>query len=88
MRCNKLNVAPRNVINLIIVYELDRWSQDLSADFTLRDCFFRAVELKKNAVPYKNLYSGYENNFTEFDSRSLFSVFQILIAVKMLLFLH
>ena len=72
----------------MIVNELDRWSQDLSADFTLKDCLFRAVELKKNAVPYKNLYSGYDKNFTEFDSRSLFSVFQILITVKMLLFLH
>ena len=72
----------------MIVYELDRWSQDLSADFTLKDCLFRVVELKKNAVRYKNLYSGYGKNFTEFDSRSLFSVFQILITVKMLLFLH
>ena len=53
MRYNKLNVAPRNVINLMIAYELDRWSQDLSADFTLKDCLFRAAELKKNAVPYK-----------------------------------
>ena len=43
----------------MIAYELDRWSQDLSADFTLKDYLFRAVELKKNAVPYKNLYSGY-----------------------------
>ena len=72
----------------MIAYELDRWSQDLSADFTLKDYLFRAVELKKNAVPYKNLYSEYEKNFTEFDSRSLFSVFQILITLKMLLFLH
>ena len=37
----------------MIAYELDRWSQDLSADFTLKDCLFRAAELKKNAVPYK-----------------------------------
>ena len=59
MRYNKLNVAARNILNLMIAYELDRWSQGLSADFTLKDCLFRAVELKKNAVPYKNLYSGY-----------------------------
>ena len=51
-------------------YELDRWSQDLSANFTLKDCFFGAVKLTKNADPDKYSSSRYGIGF---DSRSLFS---------------
>ena len=30
------------------IYEIDRWSLDLTADFTLKDCLFGAVKLTKN----------------------------------------
>ena len=32
-----------NVVNLFIVYELNRWSGDTNFDFTLKDSFFGAV---------------------------------------------
>ena len=34
---HKLTFTPRNVVNLFIVYEWDTWSQDLNADFTVKD---------------------------------------------------
>ena len=61
----------RNVINLFIVYELDTWSRDLSMDFILGDCLFRAVKLVKNPDQDKNGYSGY---FIKFDARPQFSL--------------
>ena len=51
--------------------ELDKWSQDLNAKFTLKDCLFGNVKLTKNADPNKYSYSGYGIGF---DSRSIFSV--------------
>ena len=53
------------------MYELDRWSQDLNAKFTLKDCLFGAVKLTKNADSNKYSYSGCGIGF---DSRSLFSI--------------
>ena len=34
--------TPKNVVNLYIAYEL-MWSQDLNAEFTLKDCLFGNV---------------------------------------------
>ena len=71
-RCSKQDTAtftPANVVNLFIAYELDTQSQDLNADFTLKDCLFGAAELTKNADPDKYSYPGYG---TEFDSRQHF----------------
>ena len=48
---------PNNVVNLVIVYELDTWSQDLNAKFTLKDCLSGNVELTKNADHDKHSYS-------------------------------
>ena len=53
------------------MYELDRWSQDLNAKFTLKDCLFRNVEVTKNHDPNKYSYLGYGIGF---DSRSLSSI--------------
>ena len=44
---------------IFIAYEFETWSQDLNADFTLKDCFCQAVKLNKNADPDKYSYSGY-----------------------------
>ena len=70
---------PSGVINLFIVYELDTWLQDLNADFTLNIVLFGIVKLTKNNDPYK-----FDLNLI------LVHVFhiQILIGVKMLLFLE
>ena len=66
---DKAPFTPNNVLNLFIVYELDRWSRDLNTDFFLKDCLFGAVKLTKNADPDKYKYSGYG---VKFDSRSEF----------------
>ena len=67
----KAPFTPNNVVNLFIVYELDRWSRDLNTDFTLKECLFGAVKLTKNDDPDKYKYSGYDIGF---DSRSQFSL--------------
>ena len=64
-------LTPNNVVNLFIVYELDRWSQDLNAKFTLKDYLFGNVKIIKNAGPNKYCQSGHG---TGFDSHSLFSI--------------
>ena len=46
---DKAPYAPKNVVNLFVVYELDMWPQDLNTDFTLKDCLFKAVKLTKHA---------------------------------------
>ena len=55
---------------MFIFYELDRWSQDWKAVFTLKDCLAGTVKLAKNADLDKYSYSGYG---IVFDSRSMFS---------------
>ena len=71
LKQDKVPFTPNNVVNLYIVYELNIWSQDLNAEFTLKGCFFWAVKLTKNAIPNKYSYLGYG---IEFDSRSLDSI--------------
>ena len=34
--------TPNNIVNLFIVYGLDKWSQDLKAKFSLKCCLFGA----------------------------------------------
>ena len=84
LKQDKGSFTPNNVVNLYIVYELDRWSQDLNAKFTPKYCLFENVEITKNANPNKYSYSGYGFGF---DSLSLFSI-PNLIGVKMSLFLE
>ena len=58
MKCSKFEV-----------YELDSWSQNLSAGFTLKYCFLKVVKLTKNDDWDNYSYSWYG---VAFDSRSLF----------------
>ena len=83
LKQDKVTFTPNNVVNLFIVHELNRWSQDLNGEFTLKGCLFGAVTLTKKADRDKYAYSRFGFGF---DSRSLFLV-QILIRVEMLLFL-
>ena len=39
MKLDKVTFTQKNVVNLFITYELDRLSQDLNADFTVKDYF-------------------------------------------------
>ena len=67
LKQDKVTFTPNSVVNLFIVYELDRWSQDLNTDFTLKDCLSGSVKLTKNVDPDKYKYSGCSIGF---DSRS------------------
>ena len=77
---NTIAYTPNNVVNLFIVYELDRWSQDLNAEFTLKDCLFGNVRITKNADPNKYSYSGCE---IEFDSRTVISLSNDLVKMTL-----
>ena len=68
------------LVNLFIVYELDRWSQDPNADFTLKYYLIGGVKLPKNVDPDK--YFGLALVFALIVVQ--FFHFQILIEVKML----
>ena len=71
LKQSKVIFTTNNVVNLFIVYELDRWSQDLNTGFTLKDSLFGSVKLNKNADPHKYEYSGYDIGF---DLRLKFSL--------------
>ena len=58
-----------DIVNLFIVCELERWSQDTNTDLIPKDCFFGVVKLTKNADPDKYKYSSYGIGF---DSHSQF----------------
>ena len=68
---DKAPFIPNNVVNLYIVNELNIWSQDFNAEFTLKDCLFGNVKITKNADPDKYSYSEYG---IVFDSHSLFLI--------------
>ena len=53
----------RSAMNLFILLTLDSWSWDLNADFTVKDCFFWAVKLTKNADPEKYADTRYGIGF-------------------------
>ena len=78
---DKAAFTPNNVVNLFIVYELDRWSRDLNTDFT-HDWVFGAVKLTKNADPDNYKYSGYSIGF---DSRSEFSLSDGSMGIKVII---
>ena len=40
LKQNKKTFTLRKTVSLFIVYELDKWSQDLNSDYTLKDFFF------------------------------------------------
>ena len=59
------------MVNLYIVYELNIWSKDVNAEFTLKYRLVGNGRIAKNAEPNKYLYSGCGIGF---DSRSLISL--------------
>ena len=70
LKQDNVSFLHKSVVYLYISYKLDIWSRDLNTDFTLGNCFLRAVKLTKNADLDKYGYSGYG---IEFDSCSQFS---------------
>ena len=80
LKQDKDNYTQGNGVNLFIVYELERWLQDLNTDFTLKDCLSGAVKLTKNADPDGYFYLVYGIGF---DLVDYFHI-RVLIAVKIL----
>ena len=60
---DKVAYAPKNVINSLIVYELDRWPQNITTNFTFKNCLFGSVKLTKNADLHKCKCSSYGIRF-------------------------
>ena len=56
-------ITPNNVVNLFIVFELDKSPQDLDTDVILGGCLFLCIKLTKNADPDKHSYIGYGMGF-------------------------
>ena len=54
----------------MFVYELNKWSKDLNAEFTLKNCLFGNVKITKKVDLDKSSYSRY---VIRFDFHSLFS---------------
>ena len=51
LKQNKGTFSPENVVTLFIVYELNTWLEDLSFDFTFKNCLFISVKLTKIPDP-------------------------------------
>ena len=77
LKQDKAPFIPNNVVNLYIVYVLNIQSQDLNAELTLKYYLFGALKQTKNANSNKEL----DLIFVKFFK------FQILIEIKMSLFL-
>ena len=68
---NKINLDTLGkIVNIYIVYEINKKNSTTSSDPTLENCLFGAVTLTKNVNIDKYGYSGYG---IEFDRRSSFS---------------
>ena len=69
LKQHKLQYTHGTIINIYIVYELGA-SGSSNNDPTLKNCFFRAVPLTKNADFHKYGYSGYGIGFDRGSSYS------------------
>ena len=47
LKQDKVTFTPNSLVNLFIVYELDRWSKDLNVDFARKYYLFAAVKKLK-----------------------------------------
>ena len=62
-QAHKAPFTPKNVVNLIIAYDLGTSSWNINTDFPWKDSLFGSVELTKNADPDKCKYNGYGIGF-------------------------
>ena len=67
---NKISYTHKKIVNIYIVYEINKKDNTIISDPTLRNCLFGAVTLTKNAGIDKYGYSGYG---IEFDRKGEFS---------------
>lgn len=72
LKQDKILFNHRNVVNLFIFHELDKWSYNQGADFTLGDSLFKTVKSTKNADSDKYGYR-YDNGWgIKFDAHKKF----------------
>ena len=67
LKQDKVSFTPINRAISFVVYEWDKYSKELNADFIPTGFLFRAVQLTKSTDPDKHFYLW-------FDSRSRFSI--------------
>ena len=71
------------IVNIYIVYEINKNDNIIASDRTPENCLFGAVTLTKNADIDKNGYSGYGN---EFDRKGSFSFSGVEYGQNVLIF--
>ena len=69
------------MVKLYITYVLDAWSKDLSTDFTLGNCLFKAVKLTKNDDPDKHKHILVRNFHKQMEAWAKMLFFLELIIV-------
>ena len=70
LKQDKVTYKHGNIVNIYIVYEINKKDNTVISDPTLENCLFGAVTLTKNDDIDKYMYSGYG---TGFDRKSSFS---------------
>ena len=60
---NKISYTHKKIVNIYIVYEINKKDNTIISDPTLQNCLFGAVTLTKNADIDKYGYSGYGIGF-------------------------
>ena len=83
-QAHKAPFTPKNVVNLIIAYDLGTSSWNINTDFPWKDSLFGSVELTKNADPDKCKYNGYGIGFDYAQN----GYYLVVAWVKMSLFLE
>ena len=68
--CLKISYTHKKIVNIYIVYEINKKDSTIISDLALENCLFGAVTLTKNANIDKYGYSGYGIGF---DRRGEFS---------------
>ena len=59
MKENKLDYFHNSVVNIYIVYKLNRTDNNRNTDFTIQNALFGAVKINKNSNSSHNKYHGY-----------------------------
>ena len=71
-KARKITIQQKRAVNeMYLAYEINLWSHDIAADFTIGNSLFGAVKFAKNTDHDKYSYSGYDITF---DDRSSFSL--------------
>ena len=70
MKQDKITYTHKKIVNIYVVYDINKKDSTTSTDLTLENCLFGAVTLTKNVNIDKYGYSGYVIGF---DRRSSYS---------------